>query len=147
MTSVEGNTTDKSTTINYPTNGLKIRRVSEEDIDILKITDYNYKIKLFNIKTNIFEYDHTPNDETEDLDDEIKEKHVKRKIQKQHSLYRRISNASINLRKRGFNIEKEDLEKNDKKVIVKVINEDIDFIEKYSDFEEIPIDTLLKDTE
>lgn len=157
MTSVEGMTSDTSdtsevsetnTTINYPTNGLKIRQVKEEDITIFKITDYVYKVKLFNMKSNIFEWEYENLDnpiELEKKKDE-KKKDDKRSIKNIHSLHRRIATISYNLRKKAFTITRDLFQTNNKKAIVEVINERIDFVEGYSKFEEIPIDTLLKDT-
>lgn len=131
-------------TTDYPTNGLKIHRVKEEDINIMKVNDNYYKIKLFNMKSNIFMWDWDDEENT----DGKKQKHTKRIILKQHSLYRRISDVSVNLRKTGFGMSLKDFRQtNNKKAIAEVINDCIDFIEKTSEFEEIPIDTLLKDTE
>lgn len=137
MTSIEGNTemiNDELTTINYPTNGLKIRRVKIEDIRFMKIADKMYKAKLFNMKNMILEYNWN----------EIKQDIT---ILKEHSLYHRISRKSYILCKKGFYMTIDKFENNDKATLVKVINECIDYIEEYSDFEEIPIDTLLQDTE
>lgn len=121
-------------TTTYPLNGKKIKRLIESDVTIFKVNDEYYQIKVVN-KDNMFGTGAKTNGNPFNENS---------KISNNDGLYMRIISAAAKLGYKSFEIIDKSKLLHTTKIVVDLLNNAIDWLEKYTIFHEKDINKLLE---
>lgn len=120
----------------YPLKGRKIQRITRQDIEIFIISQHCYEVKIFN------------NDNIIQINKKLKGSSMTF-VSERSGLYNRVFKASGKIfYKRSTNeipLNKtiEEYHENDYARLIKHLNNEIDYVEKYAEFRKKDVNTLL----